>query len=177
MRFALLTFSALALAACSQEPAGEQESADDFANRIGQQEGAATQQRDPDAPNTAVEAPPQGANLTQLEQLGDVGGVDLGPREGGCTLMVGNREMMIAGALKDPAMPGKAVVRIGDTLVVTDSGPGGIDRIRAGTSFTGEGFTVQVAPAAGDARSRPANVLVTDAAGNSQNYSGNWICV
>ena len=176
MRFALLTFSALALAACSQEPAGEQESADDFADRIGGSQQLDPSQPDPDAPNTAVEAPPQNADLTQLQQLGDIGGVNLGPREGGCTLMVGNQEMMIAAAMNEPTMPGKAVVRVGDTLVMVDAAPGGLAKIKSGTTFSGEGFTVQVAPAAGEEQSRPANVVVTDAAGNSQNYSGNWIC-
>ena len=176
MRFALLTFSALALAACSQEPAGEQESADDFADRIGGSQQLDPSQPDPDAPNTAVEAPPQNADLTQLQQLGDIGGVNLGPREGGCTLMVGNQEMMIAAAMNEPTMPGKAVVRVGDTLVMVDAAPGGLAKIKSGTTFSGEGFTVHVAPAAGEEQSRPANVVVTDASGNSQNYSGNWIC-
>lgn len=179
MRLVILPLSILALAACSQEPAGEQESADDFANRIGQQE-AGTQldpsQPDPNAPNVAVAAPPSDANLTQLQRLGDIGGVNLGPREGGCTFMVGNQEMIIAAGMKEPTLPGKAVVRVGDTLVMTDAGPGGLAGIKSGTTFTGEGFSVQVAPAAGDGQSRPANVVVTDAAGNSQNYSGNWIC-
>ena len=45
-----------------------------------------------------------------------------------------------------------------------------------GTTFTGEGFTISVAPAAGDQQRRPANVTVRDAAGQTQSYSGNWIC-
>lgn len=179
MRIALVCFSALALAACSQQPAGEQETAGDFANRIGQQDGGVQldpSQPDPNAPNVAVDAPPENANLTQLQQLGDIGGVNLGPREGGCTFMVGNQEMIIAAGMKEPTLPGKAVVRVGDTLVMTDAAPGGLAEIKSGTIFTGEGFSVQVAPAAGEGQSRPANVVVTDAAGNSQNYSGNWIC-
>ena len=36
MRRFILPLAVLALAACSSEPAAEQESADDFANRIGQ---------------------------------------------------------------------------------------------------------------------------------------------
>ncbi|MBX7540587.1 hypothetical protein [Qipengyuania sphaerica] len=176
MRIALLAFSALALAACSQEPAGQQESADDFANRIGGSTQLDPSQPDPDAPNTAVDAAPQGANLTQLQQLGDIGGVNLGPREGGCTFMVGSQEMIIAAGMNEPTLPGKAVVRLGDTLVMADSAPGGLAKIKSGTTFSGAGFTVQVAPAAGEAQSRAANVVVTDASGNSQNYSGNWIC-
>ncbi len=173
-----LPLAVLALAACSSEPA-EQDSADDFANRIGQNgEGAQLDpsQPDPNAPNTANEAPPAGADLTQLAQLGDIGGVNLGPRDGGCTLMVGNEEMLIAAGMKDKALPGKAVVRVGDSLTMVDADVGGLDAIKAGTTFNGEGFTVTVAPAAGDQQSRPANVTVRDAAGKTQSYSGKWIC-
>ncbi|MBX7481179.1 hypothetical protein [Qipengyuania qiaonensis] len=166
----------LALAACSSEPA-EQESADDFANRIGQNGKEVDPSRpDPDAPNTASETPPKGADLTQLAKLGDIGGVNLGPREGGCTLMIGSQEMLIAAGMKDGAIPGKAVVRVGDSLTTIDADVGGLDAIKTGTTFSGEGFTVSVAPAAGDQQRRPANVTVRDAAGKSQSYSGNWIC-
>ncbi|QPD00105.1 hypothetical protein [Qipengyuania soli] len=176
----LLPIAIFALAACSQ-PSAEQESADDFADRIGQQGGAAQgqldpSQPDPNAPNVAQAAPPANVDLTTLQQLGDVGGVNLGPREGGCTLMVGEQEMLIAVGMKEPSLPGKAVVRVGDTLVMADSGPGGLAAIKAGTTFSGEGFKVQVSPAAGQAQSRPAKVSVTDASGKSQSYSGNWIC-
>ncbi|MFW2350306.1 hypothetical protein [Qipengyuania sp.] len=173
-----LPLAVLALAACSSEPA-EQDSADDFANRIGQNgEGAQLDpsQPDPNAPNTANAAPPAGADLTQLAQLGDIGGVNLGPRDGGCTLMVGNEEMLIAAGMKDKALPGKAVVRVGDSLTMVDADVGGLDAIKQGTTFNGEGFTVTVAPEAGDQQSRPANVTVRDAAGKTQSYSGKWIC-
>ncbi|EDL50389.1 hypothetical protein [Erythrobacter sp. SD-21] len=173
MRFAVATFALLALAACSQEPAAKQESADDFASRIGQQEGAVA--ADSENPNTVAESVPSGANLTQLQRLGDIGGVNLGPRDGGCTFMVENQELIIASGMNED-LPGKAVVRLGDALVVTDSGPDGLAAIKAGTTFTGEGFTIQIMPAEGAAQSRPANVVVSDVGGNSQTYSGNWIC-
>ena len=176
-RFGMLPLALLA-AACSQETS-EPESADDFAGRIGSAgDGAALDpsQPDPDAPNVAVAQPPAQADLTALQQLGDVGGVNLGPREGGCTFMVGEREMIIAAGMRDRSIPGKAVVRLGDTLVMTDAANGGLESIREGTNFVGEGFTVSIAPAAGGDQSRRANVTVTDAAGKSQSYSGNWIC-
>ena len=177
MRY-LLPVAVLALVACSQ-PSAEQESADDFASRIGQQGGAQQldpSQPDPNAPNVASVAPPANADLTTLQQLGDVGGVNLGPREGGCTFMAGEKEMLIAAGMREPTMPGKAVVRVGDTLVMVDGAPGGLAAIMSGTTFTGEGFKVQVSPAAGEAQSRPATITVSDAAGKSQSYSGNWIC-
>ncbi len=173
---------ALSLAACSQEPA-EQESADDFAARIGGEapaEGAAKpldpSQPTMDMPNKAEAVPPAGADVTKLQQLGDVAGVNLGPREGGCTFMAGETEMIIAAGLRDPAMSGKAVIRVGDGLVLLDSGPGGLTTIKRGTTFTGEGVKVSVRPAAGLAQSRPAQVIVTAADGKTQTYSGNWIC-
>ena len=85
-------------------------------------------------------------------------------------------EMIIAGAMNDGAIPGKAVVRVGNSLTMVDAAVGGLDAIRNGTTFTGEGFTISVAPAAGDQQRRPANVTVRDAAGQTQSYSGNWIC-
>ncbi|TMM49996.1 hypothetical protein [Qipengyuania marisflavi] len=179
-----LTFPAalLMLAACSQQPA-EQESADDFAARIGgeataESTSAANDPSQPtmDMPNKAQAAPPAGADVTQLEQLGDVGGVNLGPREGGCTFMTGGKEMIIAAGLRDKGMSGKGVIRVGDGLVLLDSGPGGLDRIKRGTNFSGEGVTVTVSPAAGEAQTRPANVTVTGADGKAASYSGNWIC-
>ncbi|MDP4575342.1 hypothetical protein Q9K02_09365 [Qipengyuania sp. G39] len=179
MMRAFLPLAVLALAACSSQEPAEQESADDFASRIGGSgEGAALDpsQPDPNAPNVAVEAPPAQADVTTLQQLGDVGGVNLGPREGGCTFMVGEQEMIIAAGMRDKSLPGKAVVRVGDTLVMTDGATGGLDAVKSGTNFEGEGFTVSVAPAAGEGQTRPANVTVTDAAGKSQSYSGNWIC-
>ena len=176
MKKLILLSLPLALAACSGETS-EPESADDFANRIGQNgEALDPSQPDPDAPNTANDAPPAGADLTQLAQLGDIGGVNLGPREGGCTLMVGEQEMLIAAGMRDKALPGKAVVRVGDSLTMVDADVGGLDAIKSGTTFNGEGFSITVAPAAGEQQSRPANVTVRDAAGKTQSYSGKWIC-
>lgn len=124
----------------------------------------------------AEAASQQGADVTRLETLGDIAGVNLGPRDGGCTFMEGNREVLIASGLNEPTLPGKAVIRVGGALTLRDSAPGGFASITRGTSFTGEGVTVQVAPAAGDAQSRPANISVTSADGKTATYSGNWIC-
>ena len=172
MRIACVPLLALALAACSGERA-EPESADDFASRIGGVEGGAVSA---EAPSTAAASPPPGADVTQLEQLRDIGGVDLGPRDGGCTFMDGNREIVIASGLNEPTLPGKAVVRVGGGLTLLDAPPGGLQAIRGGTTFSGEGVTVQVAPAAGAEASRPATVTVSDANGKSATYSGKWIC-
>ena len=179
MRFFLLPLTALALSACSSEPTGQQESADDFAGRIGQQDGGSAAV-DPavraEQPNTVEASVPQGTDVTQLEQLADIGGVDFGPRDGGCTFMDGNREILIASGLNEPTLPGKAVVRVGGRLVMLDGQPGGLAAIRNGTSFSGEGVAVQVAPAEGSAQARPANLSVASTDGKTATYSGNWIC-
>lgn len=177
----LFLIAPLLLAACSDEPATN-ESADDFASRIGGAgEPAYDAAADPaqptnDMPNVAAKAPPQGADVTKLEQLRDIAGVNLGPRQGGCTFMEGNRELLIAAGLREPTLPGKAVIRVGGGLTMLDSGPGGLNAITSGTTFTGEGVTVRVAPAAGNAQTRRANMAVTAADGTVATYSGNWIC-
>ncbi|MXO95635.1 hypothetical protein GRI34_04270 [Erythrobacter aquimaris] len=175
MRALILPLTALALAACSSEPA-PQESADDFASRINGGEQGAAAPVDADAPNVAAEAPPAGVNVTQLEQLRDIANVDMGPRDGGCTFMDGNRELVMASALREPTLPGKAVIRVGGGLTLLDTGPGGLDSLKAGATFSGEGVTVQVAPQAGDAASRAANLTVSAADGSTATYSGKWIC-
>lgn len=173
---------ALALAACSQEPAA-QEGADDFAARIGSEApaGGNTAALDPSQPtmgdpNKNQAVPPAGADVTELQTLGDIAGVNLGPRDGGCTFRTGGTEMLKAVAMDERAMGGKAVIRIGGGLVRLDSGPGGLAALRDGTVFRGEGFEVDIAPAGGAAQSRPATVTVTADGGKSQTYSGNWIC-
>ena len=175
MRSLILPLAALVLAACSSDPA-PQESADDFASRINGAEQAPAASVDADAPNVAQQAPPAGANVTQLEQLRDIANVDMGPRDGGCTFMDGNRELVMASALREPTLPGKAVIRVGGGLTLLDSPPGGLNAIKAGAVFSGEGVTVQVAPQAGDAASRPANLTVSAADGSTATYSGKWIC-
>ena len=176
-----LALGALTLTACSSEPAADQDGADDFASRIGQtsdQEGSVADdpQSAADRPNTASVTVPAGADVTKLQQLGDVGGVDFGPRGGSCTFMEGNREMLMAAGMAEPTMPGKAVIRIGDTLTMLDGQPGGLAGVRRGGAYTGDGVSVQIAPAQGDAANRPANLSVTSADGKSAAYSGNWIC-
>lgn len=176
----VLPLIVLSLAACSGEPT-EQESADDFASRIGSSEGGTEASRqNPQAtaemPNVAATTPPQGADVTQLEQLRDIAGVDLGPRDGGCTFMDGNREILIASGTNEPTLPGKAIIRVGGGLTVLDGDPGDLSLIRNGTTFKGSGVTVQVAPAAGNGQTRPANMSVSSADGQSVTYSGNWIC-
>ena len=178
----LLALMPLVLAACSQEPAS-QESAGDFASRIGGgavdssgTNGQAGAPEEWDASNTANAVPPAGADVTTLERLGDIAGVDMGPRDGGCTLMVGDAEMLMASSLNDRAMSGKAVIRVGDGLVLLNGEPGGLESVRTGSTFTGEGVTVTIRPETGDAQTRAATVAVTAADGKSQNYSGNWIC-
>ena len=183
MRRRILSFAAIAvLASCSQEPASEPDTADDFASRIGQadaggQTASGTDARvQADRPNVVGSTIPTDADVTQLQQLGDVGGVDFGPRSGSCTFMDGNREVLMAAGMAEPTMSGKAVIRVGDTLTMLDGQPGGLAAVQRGGTFSAGGVAVQIAPAQGTSASRSANMSVTSADGRSVSYSGNWIC-
>lgn len=157
---------ALALAACSGER--EEQSADDFADRIGGAEGTAAPSAQDSAPVTTP--PPANVALGSLEPLGDIAGTDLGPRDGACTFTAGSNPLLMAGAPADPASRGKAVVRIGGKLYLLASA-GGMAAIREGTSFTAEGVTVAVSGSGQTAR-----LEVTDETGNSQAVVGSWVC-
>lgn len=162
----------LALGACSQR-AGTDGSEDDFASRVGAGNAAATPAPAAPGANSAVAGPPPaGADVFALQQLGDIGGVDLGPRDGGCSFSVNGTEMLLAAGSNDRTLPGKAVVRIGGKLIRLDSPPGGLAAIKSGTSFTGEGFAIRVQPTA------PAKgtMTITDTAGASRQTAGDWTC-
>jgi hypothetical protein len=164
---AAVALLALALQACSGERTGE--SAEDFAARVGTgaNEPAAAGQ-----PSVPVTTPVPSDAIVSLEQLGNVAGADLGPRDGGCTFSVGGTELMLAGAPNDPATRGKAVIRTGGNLYLLDAAPGGLPAIRAGTRFTGQGVTVDVATTG----SQTATLAVTDGAGRVATLSGMWVC-
>ena len=167
----LLIPAILLLSACNQQPA-EQESAEDFAARVG---GGGTSAEGAPAPVETVAAqtaPPAGANALELEKLGNVSGVDLGPRAGGCTFASNGTEMLMAAAPADRALPGKATVRIGGELLLLDAPPGGVSTVMQGTTFTGEGFTASV-----DKTGRETGVLtVTNANGQQKAFDGRWVC-
>lgn len=169
----LLLSSCVALVACSAE--GAQESADDFASRIGASEGAvAAAAGEPagEQPNAPAAQIPAGTDVKFLQRLGDIAMVDLGPRTGGCTFQEVGREVFYTSG---HSQGGKGVIRVGGQLAVVDA-KGGIGAIRAGTTFSGPGVSISVAPAAGNQARRPANMVVTDAKGETQSYSGDWIC-
>ena len=169
-RFTLpvLAAGALAVAACSD--AQESESAEDFAARVG--DGGTAAPATPAAlETTAVAAPPPaGADVLALEQLDNIAGVDLGPRDGGCTFMSNGTELLLAGAPADPASAGRGVVRVDGKLYLLASA-GGLPAIRQGTRFSGEGITVDVAGSG-----QAATLTVIDGAGRQKAVSGNWIC-
>lgn len=172
MKTALIIGAALLVAACSQEPANS-ESADDFANRVGAPGSVAEGGTPAPVATIAVKAaPPASADVFQLEKLGNIGGVDLGPRAGGCTFSVQGQEMLIAAAPADRALPGKATVRIGGQLLLLDAPPGGIDQVRSGTTFTGEGFSALVTRTGPD----QASLTIADASGTQKAFAGNWVC-
>lgn len=164
----------LALAACSEPKTGTDGSETDFANRVGS--GSPQSSAVEVAANVESKAvkgpPPAGADVFAMEKLGDIGGVNLGPRAGGCTFVSNGTELLIAAGPADRAIPGKGVVRIGGRLIELDTPPGGIAAIKAGTTFTGEGFTVGVRPTA------PGKgiMTITNAAGEKKLVSGDYVC-
>lgn len=162
----------LSLAACSQN-AGTDGSEDDFAARVGTASAPAAQGAAAPVANAAAKGPPPaGANIFAPEKLGDISAVDLGPRAGGCTFSAAGNEMLIAAGSADRALPGKGVVRIGGKLIELDTPPGGIEAIKAGTSFTGEGFSVRVQPTA----KGKGTITITDAKGQTKAIAGDWLC-
>ncbi|NNC59293.1 MAG: hypothetical protein HKO05_04795 [Erythrobacter sp.] len=170
-RLSILALSAVLLAGCS-EPAA-QETADDFANRIGASGATvAVVQGDASASGAAGAQVPQGTDATQLQLVGNIDGVDLGTRTGGCTFQEVGREVLVTAG---NAENGKGAIRVGGALVTLDAA-GGIGAIRSGTTFSAQGVSISVAPTAGNQAKREANMVVTDAAGVTQSYSGDWIC-
>lgn len=165
----------LALAACSDRETGTDGSEADFASRVGAGAPATSSAVETTAalPSKAVKGPPPaGANVFEMEKLGDIGGVNLGPRAGGCTFSANGTEMLIAAGPAERDLPGKGVVRIGGRLIELDPPPGGIMAIKAGTTFRGEGFSVRVQPGAAN----KANVTITDAKGQTRTVAGDWVC-
>lgn len=163
---------ALLAAACSNEQ-GTDGSESDFANRVGTANPSSAVEAAAPVGSTAVKGPPPaGADVLNLEQLGDIAGVNLGARAGACTFASGGQELLIAAGPSDRAIPGKGVVRIGGRLIELDTPPGGIDAIRAGTRFAGEGFTVAVRPTGAG----KATITITDAAGQTRSVAGDYVC-
>ena len=163
----------LALGACSQGT-GTDGSESDFASRVGagNAPAAPAAAASPGATSAVAGPPPANADVFALQQLGDIGAVDLGPRDGGCTFSVNGIETLIAAGADDRSLPGKAVVRIGGKLIALDTPPGGIGAIRAGTSYAGEGFSVRVQPTA----PAKATMTITNARGESRQTAGDWTC-
>ncbi len=168
-----LCLALLALAACS-EPSGTAQSEADFAARVGtgKASASAVQTGVPAASKAIKGPPPPGADVLALEKLGDVGGVNLGPRAGGCTFSSAGTEMLIAAGPADRAIPGKGLVRIGGRLIELDTPPGGIDAIKAGTSFRGEGFSIRVRPTAPG----KATLTIADGKGRTRAIAGDYVC-
>lgn len=169
----ILPLAVLVLAGCSDR-SGTDGSEGDFAARVGAgtATGSAVEAAAPVVSKAVKGPPPAGADVFKLEKLGDISGVNLGPRAGGCTFSAAGTEMLIAAGPSDRALPGKGVVRIGGKLIELDTPPGGIDAIKAGTSFTGEGFSVRVQPTAPG----KASMTITDAKGQTKTVAGDYVC-
>lgn len=162
----------LALAACSdRQSTGTDGSENDFAARVGAGNAPGAAPSGPGVTAAVKGPPPASADVFALEQLGDIGGVNLGPRAGGCTFSESGREMLIAAGPADRAIPGKGVVRIGGKLIELDTPPGGVEAIRAGTTFTGEGFSVRIQPTG----KGQAMMTITQGS-DSKQVVGDYVC-
>ncbi|MGI8944392.1 MAG: hypothetical protein ACR2FJ_09235 [Qipengyuania sp.] len=168
---ALSILAAMLLAGCGSEPA-EQESAEDFAARVGAG-GTGAEGAPAPVETTAYKAPPPpNSDVLELEQLGNISGVNLGPRAGGCAFSANGTEMLVAAGPRERALPGKATVRVDGKLLLLDAPPGGFEAVRDGTVFNGEGFSVLVTKTGRDT----ANMTVTDAQGREKVFDGRWVC-
>ena len=173
-----MVFAAILLAACSQgtdtAPAG-----DDFAERVGAGQGGGAPEGSVAAADSTVadtSAVPAGADPMALEKLGNIGRVDLGPRDGGCTFSQGGTEMLLVGAPNDAAVQGRGVVRIGGELINMTAQDGGLDAIYAGPTLSADGITVKIVPAAGEGTVRTADLYVAADGKQRKFASGQWAC-
>ena len=167
LRLAALSLCVV-LAGCSK-PDETRETATEFADRVGT---SGTMAEDAPAPVATAEAMvpvPQGEAVFAIEQVGDSRKIDLGPRDGTCAFTVDGKEMLVAAGSNERSLPGKASVRIDGELVPLDAPPGGIEQVRLGTTFNGEGFSVLVDPDA-------SQMTITDRYGQQKTYAGNWNC-
>ncbi|UVI38960.1 hypothetical protein [Qipengyuania spongiae] len=168
MRLAVLLPVAM-LGACGSQPAADAQSAEDFAARVGTS-GSVTEGA------TAAPAEAQVANAAgdarQLQRLGDVGKVDLGISDGNCTFSAGGEQLLVAAAPDEPTLPGKAAVQVAGRMQVLDAQPGGLDEVRGGTTFRGEGFSAKLTRAGGS----DARLTITDQQGDNRTIAGKWAC-
>ncbi|GMM94448.1 hypothetical protein [Qipengyuania sp. MTN3-11] len=169
MRAAVIP-AALLLAACGSQAPDGTESAEDYAARVGASGSAAEGAARPNAAQPV--APPAGSDARRLERLGDISSVNLGLRDGACTFSADGEALLVAAAPSEQTLPGKATVRIGGQLLLLDALPGGLDEVRQGTTFRGEGFTAELARAAND----NAELTITDQEGEARIIAGKWAC-
>lgn len=163
----------LALAACSEPQDAPGDSAGDFANRVGVGEAGTVAAAPPVMATDAAEGgPPAGTDVKILDEVGFIGGVDLGQRAGTCAFILDGVDKLMATGPTEPTLGGKAVVRIGGTLYRLDGEPGGFAAVRSGSVFRGEGITVEVQPTGNG----QAQLTVSDRDGRTKTMLGDWNC-
>jgi hypothetical protein len=138
-----------------------------------------------DMPKNAAGMPIDAGEGPVLQVLGDLTGVDLGKRKGGCTFQhQDGRELLVTGSAADKDSDAIGAVRSGGVIVMLKSqAKVGLDGLKAGPTLSGGNITVSVARAEGKgAPMGPltrwnANLGVRDASGQQRVYSpGNWTC-
>ncbi|HSG34524.1 MAG TPA: hypothetical protein VLA37_08310 [Sphingomonadaceae bacterium] len=120
-----------------------------------------------------------------LQALGSLSGVDLGPRQGGCTFQhQDGRDLFITGAAASEGVIARGAVRTEGVIVnLASQDEIGIEGLKAGPVLTDGKIFVQVRRAAGPGEVKGgvtqwnANLGVSDLEGNQRIYSpGRWVC-
>ena len=169
MKRASVLIVAMMLAACSSADEAGSETATQFADRVSAGTSTAGGMPAPVQTTEAMVPAPEGEEVFEVEPVGDSRAIDLGPRDGTCAFVVDGKEMLVAAGANERSLPGKATVRIDGQPVTLDAPPGGIEQVRLGTTFNGNGYSVLV-----DADT--SQMTITDRYGQQKTYAGNWNC-
>ncbi|HEY0596028.1 hypothetical protein [Sphingopyxis sp.] len=177
--FLSATTIALALSACSSQPAEEKASAGPGgAAEVVTADTAPPAIKPVDIPTRGGDGSP--IELTALSEA-DVGGARL-DGELGCSFAASAaaQPLLLAKGNVASQDPARGIVKVGDTIE-TVSANGGFDAMAKGTKFFGKGLQLRVAltgPAQGGGESppRPATLTADRADGAQRVFAGLWQC-
>ncbi|WP_447757203.1 hypothetical protein [Sphingopyxis fribergensis] len=180
--FLSATAIALALSACSSQPADDKAASASYDGSVAPESKAA--ETGPPAIKP-VDIPTRGGDGSPIELAAlteaDVGGAKL-TGELGCSFAAdaAAQPLLIAKGNVASQDPARGIVKVGSTTE-TISANGGFDAMAKGTKFFGKGLQLRVAltgPAQGDGESppRPATLTADRADGAQRVFAGLWQC-